>query len=117
MLKRSLVSLSSLDVLADPLTPEKLLPVYLRYRDNSRRMRYLKRELRRIVANCLSERQRECVMKHYWQGMRRSDIAREQGIGPSQVTKSIGASEKIIRERLEQFLAIYDRLERELLDE
>ena len=116
-MKTSLVSLSCLDALADSSTPQSLLPGYLRVGDNSRRMRYLKRELRHIIDFCLTERQRECVMKHYWHGMRRSDIAKEQGVGPSQVTKSIGASQKIIHERLEQFLSIYDRLERELLDE
>jgi len=80
-------------------------------------MRYMQSELLYIVDRCLTTRQRDCIMKHYWQGMRRSEIAREYGIGPSQVTKSINASKKIIRERLEQFLSIYDRLERELLDE
>ena len=116
-MKTSVVSISMLGSMTDSETPPEFLPEHLRGGDNARRMRYLKRELKHVMESCLSEKQRECLRKHYWQGMRRSDIAREHGVGASQVTKSIDASQKIIRERLEAFLAIYDRLERDLLDE
>jgi DNA-directed RNA polymerase specialized sigma24 family protein len=116
-MKTSVVSISGLDNLTDGATPPQFLPKHLRGRDNARRIRYLKRELRRVIENCLTEKQREYLMKHYWHGMRRSDIAREHGVGAAQITKSIGAAQKIIQERLDGFLAIYDRLERDLLDE
>jgi DNA-directed RNA polymerase specialized sigma subunit len=116
-MRTSIISLSSIENFDDAATLPMMLPEHLRGGDNSRRMRYLKRELRRVIEQHLNEKQRECLLKHYWQGMRRSDIAREQGIGPSQVTKSIEAAQKIIRERLGDFLAIYDSLEREFLRE
>ena len=116
-MKTSTVSMSDLDLVRDTLTPEDMLPGYLRGGDNSRRLRYLKRELCRVVESNLTERQRECIVKHYWQGKRRCEIAKERGVGPAQVTRSISASQKIIREHLDAFLVLYDRLERELLDE
>jgi DNA-directed RNA polymerase specialized sigma24 family protein len=116
-MKTSVISISSLDNLIDGETPSEFLPEHLRGGDNARKIRYLKQELMRVIDCCLTENQREYLLKHYWRGTRRSDIAREHGVGAAQVTKSIHAAQKIIRERLLDFIAVYDRLERDLLDE
>ena len=116
-MRTSIVSLSDLDLTCDPLTPDDMLPGHMRGGDNSRRMRYIRQELCNIIEYNLTPRQREYIVKHYWQDKSRSEIARERGVGPSQVTRSINTSQKIIRERLNAFMILYDRLERELLDE
>ena len=116
-MRTNIVSLSDLNFTCDPDTPGDMLPEHLRSGDNSRRMRYLRQELCNIIENHLTSRQREYIVKHYWQGKSRSEIARERGIDASQITRSINASQKIIHKHLNAFLTLYDRLERDLLDE
>ena len=110
------VCLASLERRPDTSTPTKLLPQHLCGGDNSRRLAYLKNELRYVIKQRLSESQRECIILHYWRRMRRKDIAQHLGIGAPQVTKNIQNAENLIREHLEHYSLCYDRLERELLN-
>ena len=61
--------------------------------------------------------QRDCIIMYFWKGMRNGDIALMLGVTPPAVSKSISAALETIREHLEWFCGIYDRLERDLLEE
>lgn len=103
--------------LVDPRTHPFLLPHDLAYRDNSRRLRYAKRGLRIGMERCLTPAQREQLLLYYYQGVRKSDIARRQCSSCSSVSKSIKSGEAALRGYLELYMGIYDSLERELLQD
>ena len=109
------VCLASLEETPDFATPPALMPQHLRGDDNTLRLAYLKEELVYVVENKLSESQKNCIVMHYWQKMRRKDIADSLGIGPPQVTKNLQNAEKLIREHMEHFESCCKRIERELI--
>ena|GEM_PF-833801 len=96
-------------------TDPRLLPTSFRRTDNSRRVRHYKRAVKIAIKKCLTETQRQQLKMFYWQGLNKSEIAARQGKGCSAVTKSLRASENAIREFVEMYLDIYDKVEQEWL--
>ena len=96
--------------ITDPRTDPRLLPPALRGLDNKNRMRHYRAALREAMETQLTPVQREHIQLHYWQGMRKSEIARLQKVTGSAVSKSIQAAQQAIREYVEMYMRIYDCL-------
>ncbi len=57
----------------------------------------MKRILSRAIRCELTERQRSCLVKHYLEGMKMKDIAKEMGLSKSTVSRHISAAELKLR--------------------
>ncbi len=57
--------------------------------NNARRLRRAQRQLRQAMARELTERQAQVVELHFFQQMSQSDIARELGVHPSTVSRTL----------------------------
>lgn len=57
----------------------------------------MKKILYRAIRHELTERQRECLLMHYINGMKMKDIAREKGLALSTVSRHISAAERKLR--------------------
>lgn len=89
----------------------------MRGADNSRRIRHCKFALKKAILNCLSESQRKYILEYYWREQRKSQIARKYGVSCSAVGKALKQAEAAIRQYVEQYMRIYDAVERDLLNE
>ena len=57
----------------------------------------MKRILFRAIRHELTERQRECLLLHYLEGIKMKDIAARLGLSKSTVSRHIGAAERKLR--------------------
>jgi len=108
---------SALERLEDPGTDPRLLPSGWRRDGNERRLRHYKIALEKEMETCISSVQRQQLKLLFWEGVSKSEIARIQNRGCSAVTKSLCAGMESIKEYIEMYMAIYDALEQEQLEE
>jgi len=108
---------SALERLEDPGTDPRLLPSGWRRGGNERRLRHYKIALEKAMKTCISSVQRQQLKLLFWEGVSKSEIARIQNRVCSAVTKSLCAGMESIKEYIEMYMAIYDALEQEQLEE
>lgn len=70
---------------------------YLIGEDNGSRRSHLRKVLMKAIDTELTEKQRECVVDYYINNKSMKDIAREQDVHPSTVTRHIKRAEEKLR--------------------
>ena len=106
-----------MELMPDPHTDNRLLPVGMQRRDNGGRLRHCRIAIGKAMQNCITEQQRKILKLHYFQGAKKIEIAKLLGLTPSAVTKSLRAGERALREYAAMYMEIYDRLQLEHLNE
>ena len=71
--------------------------LYLKGASNRPERERMKRILMRAIRCELTERQRSCLVKHYLEGMKMKDIAKDMGLSKSTVSRHISAAEHKLR--------------------
>lgn len=61
---------------------------------NSEQINKVKEMLEESINTLLTEKQRKCVVRHYFEGVTMKDIAKEMGVCPSTVTRTIQLAKK-----------------------
>lgn len=87
---------------------EPLISYYLYNRgdDNRPDRERMKRILRRAIRYELTERQRECLIRYYLEGMRMTEIARSLNLSKSTVSRHISAATR----KLRKIASYYERV-------
>lgn len=67
-----------------------------------------KKALRHVIAEKLTDRQREAIYLRYYEGLRQCEIARRLGVNPSTVTRLLQHAQKRIKDYM-QFYIDYAR--------
>lgn len=111
------LNLEDFTAFADKSTCPALLPRHLRQEDNSKKIEFLKKELKQIVHSHLTGLQKDCVIKYYWQGKRNSEIAADCKISCSQVSKTLKSARECVKNQLEKTVQLYDKIEKNILSE
>lgn len=87
---------------------EELLGIE-REQSNRTNLAIARKALRRVIAERLTEKQRETLYLRYYEGLRPYEIAKRQGVHRSTVTRSLQRSLKLIRRDM-QFYMDYSRI-------
>ncbi len=115
---RSIVEHYGLEKLPMWASDKRLLPSHLRIGgDNSQQLRHLRLALRAALETRLTETQREQLRLFYCENMNKTDIGKLWGVGSSTVCKTIKNAENEIREYVELYMAICERVKRDLMRE
>ncbi len=65
-----------------------------------------KNATRIVVENCLTGRQKQCLLMYYYENMKLTDIARKLGISVSSVSRHIKKAKFIISQKSEYYIDI-----------
>jgi hypothetical protein len=100
----------------DPGTDRRLLPDTVWPRDNERRLRYCKSAVVWGMGRLKPEYQEQLHL-FYSEGLTKREIANRLHISSSAVSRSIQRGEDKLRNYAAMYMEVYDKLERELLQE
>ena len=70
---------------------------------NREQITIARRVLRDVIATELTPRQRQAILLYYYDGLGKSEIARQMGVNPSTVTRTLSRGEETIRRFLRFF--------------
>ncbi len=94
---------------------KRLLPSHLRVGgDNGLKLRHLRLALRAALETRLTKTQREYLRLFYCDNKNKSEIAKLCGAGSSAVCKTMKSAEKEIREYVELYMTVCERVRRDL---
>ncbi len=71
---------------------------------NSARIQQMKRALSKVIQQDLTARQRQVILLYYYEGLTMSEIARQLGIDPSTVSRTVSRGRRNILNYLKYFL-------------
>jgi predicted DNA-binding protein YlxM (UPF0122 family) len=107
-----------LDKLPVWVAEKRLLPRHLRgVGDNSREVRKLRLALRAAMETRLNAAQREHLTLYYGENKTKTEIGELLGVGSSTVCKTLKAAENAVREYVELYMSVCERVRRDILQE
>lgn len=71
---------------------------------NSARIQLMKRALSKVIQQDLTPRQRQVILLYYYEGLTMTEIARQLGIDPSTVSRTVSRGRRNILNYLKYFL-------------
>ncbi len=103
----------SLELLPDPNTDPRLLPLWMRREDNRQEAACYRTALRLAMDHVLTPEQSRVIHMRFWLGMPVAEIGRELGITGPAASKRIAAALNILRLQVAFCVEVFKAMEQQ----